>query len=85
MSSADVLGAVGRQQQELGARIEGGLVVEQHRTQERAARGAAGLEGLDHIAALGAQPPGEDRGLRALAAPLAAFEHDEHAAPHSRG
>src|SRR3954465_12774976 len=75
-----MLRAVGRDEEQLGARVDGLVAVQEQRTQARTELRAARLERLDDVDALGAQPRDETRDLGRLTAPLPAPESDEQPA-----
>lgn len=80
----DVLGPIGVHQQQFGPRVERTMVVEQRRPKGSSPLGRTGFERRHDRSSVRTEPLGEPRHLRALAAALAAFEHDEHAGRHVR-
>ena len=73
----DELGARRGEEQRLRAGVDR-VAVEHERAELLAERRAAGLAALDHLAAVVAQPRGQEARLGGLADAVEAFERDEH-------
>ena len=74
----DILRAAGEVEQQFGAGLDRGIRrVEQDFADLPPDRGAAGLNGFNHFAAVFAQRPRKHAELGGLAAPVNAFECDE--------